>query len=73
MQGLDKQLAKFNDFLTTLECARIMRKDKIFIDVDTGTIYFANQNSGKTIYDLFQPNKIMKRKLLKEKLAFGTN
>lgn len=73
MQGLDKQLEKFKDFLTTLECARIMRKDKISIYVETGTIYFANQNSGKSIYDLFQPNKIMKRKLLKEKLAFGTN
>ena len=73
MQGLDKQLAKFNDFLTTVECARIMRKDKIFIDVDTGTIYFANQNSRKSIYDLFQPNKIMKRKFLTEKFAFCTN
>ena len=35
------------------ECAYVMRRNKMLIYLETGNVYFENQNSGESIFDFF--------------------
>lgn len=43
MKSLDKDMEIYTDFLTTLECTRVLRENKISMHLNTENIFLAQQ------------------------------
>ena len=49
--GLNGDMQKFTEFLTSDYCASILSEIKLTIHIETGNIYYDNYNTNENIYD----------------------
>ena len=62
--GLSPSNLEFLEFLQSDECKEILLTNKLQIHIETGNIYYDNQDTNESIYDFFLNNKIQIKGLL---------
>ena len=62
--GLSPSNLEFLEFLQSDECKEILLTNKLQSHIETGNIYYDNQDTNESIYDFFLNNKIQIKGLL---------
>ena len=71
--GLDDSNIKFADYLMFKECRALLKRNKMFIHIEIGNIFFKNMNNRESLYHLFYAQQDYSKKLLEMELVFSTD
>ena len=71
--GLNGDMQKFGEFLTSDYCARTLRENKLTIHIETDSIYYENFNTNESFYDYIFVQQDTNKKTLKTKFSFSRN
>ena len=71
--GLNGDMQKFGEFLTSDYCARTLRENKLTIHIEIDSIYYENFNTNESFYDYIFVQQDANKKTLKTKFSFSRN
>ena len=57
----------------SIECVQLLTRNKMTTHIETGNIFFNNQNSRESIYEFFYAQQNYKKKLIDVNLTFGAD